>query len=366
MLVDVWIDLKVESVPASQAPRYSAAWDKLAISAQEPSGIQLPEMQLPLLAGNAEAHLLTVTKLDELLLALPMQPARKFDRSTSSDFACNSLPLVAQGASQEAVFALVQKLQRPLLLKDLPLDCHFFDQLQKTGAQFQLLQEWQRAALKVNGSFEEWMAQNFDKKRRKEFKRLRKRLSEQGELKLESLNPNSDFTKFVDDFVQLEAQGWKGQRGTALGIHSAKTSTFREICAGLHHTGRLRFWVLRFNGKPIAALFGIVSGGQAQIVKITYDEAYAKFSPGILVVLDATEAFFAEPSLELADSCAIPDHSMINRIWRDRVRLGDVLIAPAQYPAWKFNNIFIGLRIDAKLRSIAKATYLTIMRRKKS
>ena len=366
MLADVWKDLKVEAVPVRDVLRFAAPWAKLANSAQEPSSMQLPEMQLPLLAQNAEASLLTVTKLDELLLALPVQPSRKFDRSTISDFTCNSLPLVASSHPQEAVLAMVQKLQRPLLLKDLPLESRFFDQLQKTGAHVRLTQQWQRAALRVSGSFDQWMAHNFANKRRKEFKRLRNRLTEMGELKLETLNPNSDFTIFVEDFVQLEAQGWKGQRGTALGIEKDKISTFQQICAGLHHTGRLRFWVLRFNNKPIAALFGVVSGTEAQIIKIAYDETFAKFSPGVLLVLDATQAFFAEPGVELVDSCAIPDHPMINRIWRDRLRMADVLIAPAHYPAWKFNNLTIGLKLAINLHAMAKVAYLTLTRRKKS
>ncbi|MEO9167186.1 MAG: GNAT family N-acetyltransferase [Aestuariivirga sp.] len=366
MLADVWKDLKVEAVPAKDVARFAAAWAKLANSAQEPCGVHLPEMQLPLLAQNAGARLLTVSKCDELLLALPVQASRNYDRSTISDFDCNSLPLVAKSHSQEAVLAMVQNLKRPLLLKDLPLESRFFDQLQMTGAHLRFTQQWQRAALRVSGSFDLWMAHNFSHKRRKEFKRLRNRLTELGELKLESLNPNSNFNTFVEDFVQLEAQGWKGQRGTALGIEKDKISTFQQICEGLHHTGRLRFWILRFNGKPIAALFGVASGTQAQIIKIAYDESFAKYSPGVLLVLDATEAFFADPNLKLVDSCAIPDHPMINRIWRDRIGIADVLIAPAHYPAWKFNNLFIGLSGYIKLRGLAKRIYLTLRRRKKS
>ena len=193
MLAEVWKDLKVEAMSARDVARLAAAWAKLANSAQEPSSLQLPEMQLPLLAQNTEAKLLTVSKCDELLLALPVQSSRNFDRSTTSDFDCNSLPLVASSHPQEAVLAMVQYLKRPLLLKDLPLESRFFGQLQMTGAHVRFTQQWQRAALLVNGSFEEWLARNFDHKRRKEFKRLRKRLSEQGELKLESSNPNSDF-----------------------------------------------------------------------------------------------------------------------------------------------------------------------------
>ncbi len=366
MLADVWKSLSFESVAAAHVGRHELAWAKLSHNAQEPSCMQLPDMQLPLLAENQDAKLLTIRQYDELLLALPVQPARKFYCSTASDFTCSSLPLVSNALSQEAVLAFTNQLERPLLLRDLPIDSRFYRQLRQASGQLSVLNKWQRASLKVVGDFDTWFADNFDKKRRKEFKRLRNRLAEQGVLKLETLNQSSDFSRYVDDFMELESRGWKGKRGTAIKAQAEKSSAFHNICEKLHANGRLRFWILRFNGHAIAALFGIVSGSQAQIVKIAYDENFAKYSPGVLLVLDATEAFFAEPGLEMVDSCAIPDHPMINRIWRDRLAFADVLVAPVHYPTWKFQNLFIGLSLDAKLRALAKTTYLILTRKKKS
>ena len=366
MLANVCKALKVEAVPAADCLRLEDAWIKLSFKSQEPAPMQLADMQLPLLLDNPKAKVLTVRQLDGLLLALPVQSARNFDRSAKSDFTCNSLPLISQCQAQESVLALVNQLKRPLLLKDLPLDSQFVGQLKLAAGHLRVVQDWQRAALTVNGTYQDWLDNNFDKKRRKEFKRLRNRLAEQGDLNLETLNQTSDFTRFAKDFIELEAKGWKGKRGTAIAGQFGRASTFNQICQRLHQSGRLRFWILRFNGKAIAALFGVVSGSQAQIVKITYDEAFAKYSPGVLLVLDATAAFFAEPGLQFVDSCAIPDHPMINRIWRGRMALGDVLIAPAHYPAWKFQNLYFGLKLHSKCREIAKSLYLKLTGRKKS
>jgi CelD/BcsL family acetyltransferase involved in cellulose biosynthesis len=93
-------------------------------------------------------------------------------------------------------------------------------------------------------------------------------------------------------------------------------SAFIEACKLLGAAGKLRFWKLSLNGKPIAIMHAIVDGNQAWLHKIAYDEAYAKFSPGVLLVLHATEKLFAEIGLVLVDSCAIPGHPMIENIWR--------------------------------------------------
>lgn len=366
MLSRVWQNLNVETVPAARCARLAPRWAALSRVAQEPSCMQLPEMQLALLAHNNKAQVHTVTHGDTLLLALTSEPKRGYDRTAQADLTNCSLPLVSRDLPQEAVAAFANGLSRPLLLKDLPTDGAFFQQLTQVAGHLQVIQKWQRAALVVKGSFETWLDTNFDQKRRKELKRLRKRLSEQGQLKLETLSKTCDFNAFVDDFIQLEAQGWKGKRGTALNSQQQQVATFRGICEALHHSGRLRFWVMRLDGKPVAALFGIVAGSGAQIIKIAYDEAFAKFSPGVQIVLAATEAFFSEPGLETVDSCAIPDHPMINRIWRERLNMADVLIASPHYPAWIFGSVCARLKLSGKLRRMAKVVFLTVMRRKKS
>lgn len=366
MRVSNWDELRLAAVPAVESATLSARWARLSLSAQEPSCMQLPDMQLALLAVNPKAQVLTVVKADELLLALPVQSAGSFDRTTSSAFTCCNLPLVSRVMPQQAVAAFINNLTRPLLIKDLPTEGAFMRQLTQAQGIVQVMHNWQRAALRVQGTYEAWADQNFDTKRRKEFKRLRKRLAEKGDLRLETLNHSSDFNGFVEEYIELEARGWKGNRGTALKSKNTQSETFRNICQALHSSGRLRFWLLRLDGKAIAALYGVVFGTQAQIIKITYDEDFAKYSPGVQIVLDATEAFFAEPGLETVDSCAIPDHPMINRIWRERIGMADVLVAPAHYAMWKFNSLYIGLKLEAKLRAMAKLAFLTLTGRKKS
>ena len=128
----------------------------------------------------------------------------------------------------------------------------------------------------------------------------------------------------------------------------------------------MRFWQIKHDGKAITSLFGMVEGDRAWIVKIAHDEAFAKFSPGVLLVLDATQSLFVEGGVKLVDSCAIPGHPMIDRIWRDRIAMADILIAPAHVSRAKFKTVGLVLLAHVKLRVAAKQILYKLMKRKMS
>src|SRR5207249_1509372 len=80
----------------------------------------------------------------------------------------------------------------------------------------------------------------------------------------------------------------------------------------------------------------LCSGKTAWSWKIAYDEDYARFSPGVQIVLDLTNELLADRSIERADSCAAAAHPMIDHIWRERLALADRLISLAPGNLWRF------------------------------
>ena len=45
------------------------------------------------------------------------------------------------------------------------------------------------------------------------------------------------------------------------------------------------------------------------------------------LALELTESLLADPTIGRVDSCATPDHPMIDHLWRDRLMLADQLTA---------------------------------------
>ncbi|MBL8791967.1 MAG: GNAT family N-acetyltransferase [Rhizobiales bacterium] len=275
------------------------------------------------------------------------------------------LPSVTRNISSEEAAHFLNELGEPLVLRGVPADHPVAKALIKGAGHVHVLKTWQRAALDLSGDFESWMSGNFDHKRRKELKRLKSRLAEQGELVLDELGPGGDLSPHISAFLMVEASGWKGDRGTAIASDAGAAKGLVAGLAAMHRESKVRFWTLRLNGLPIASLFALVNDGDAVLGKIGYDQNFAKFSPGVLLIIEATRCLFEERLL-LVDSNAIPDHPMIDRIWRDRITCMDVVIAGSEVGVATFGIIARYHAFKDAARAMAKQLYLGLTGRRAS
>jgi CelD/BcsL family acetyltransferase involved in cellulose biosynthesis len=290
-------------------------------------------------------------------------PLRHADTWTTSIFN-SGLPAAGLAPSPADALALLDAAESPFLFRNLPLEHPTTEALLNSASQVKVLKRWKRAGLNLTGSFEEWMQTNFEQKRRKELKRLRSRLSEQGKLESISLQKDGDITPFLNAFLKLEAEGWKGKRGTAI-ANSPETARGLEAgLAAMHRAGRLLFWMITFDDKPIAALFALTDDGEVTLGKIAHAEAFAKYSPGVLIILDATAELLDGGIFTKADSNAIPGHPMIDRIWRDRIECIDVLLAGPSTPTPMFQFLATWIGTKAALKDQIKRVLARTIGRK--
>ena len=274
------------------------------------------------------------------------------------------IPVSARQPDPRDVLALIDATESPMLFRDLPLDHPTTEILLGSSTHTKIINQWKRAALNLTGTFDGWMQTNFDQKRRKELKRLRARLSEQGKLESIELEPGGDLAPFTKAFLKLEVESWKGKRGTAIGNSPQATKALEAGLDAMHRAGRLKFWQINFNGEAVASLFALTDDGEATLGKIAHANAYAKYSPGVLIILDATAALFADKTIIRADSNAIPGHPMIDRIWRDRIECIDVLLAGPSTPTAAFQILGIWVGTKAAVKPIIKRYLARITGRK--
>ncbi len=348
MLAGEWQNFKSVVLRAEAAGELMPKWQALAANALESSGFNAPELVLPILKQSRHTKLATVQQAANLHFAIPIIGRGIYNTTWRKPFNAAGTPHLSEGLKEAALMAFLAAQTKPFLFKSIPTDGPFHQQLKKQAARYRILDSWERACLRPEGSYEDWLQTNFDQKRRKEFKRQRNRLSEQGTLQTIALEKDAALDKFTQDFLTLEASGWKGKKGTAINTDANMAKALRESLAHLHAAGKLRFWSLMLNGKSIASLFAIVEGNQAWLGKIAYDENFAKFSPGALIILDCTQSFFAEPGIIQIDSSAIPNHPLIDRIWRDRLAMISVFVGPATLSSSRF--IFIAAICKQKLK----------------
>jgi hypothetical protein len=160
----------------------------------------------------------------------------------------------------------------------------------------------------------------------KELRRQRNRLADDGEVRFSvSVSPQQTEAA-LDQFMKLEAAGWKGKRGTALGAQEGLSRFIKEAARKLAPQGRFAVATLTRGADVIAAGLVVRHGARGYFFKTAYDERLSKCSPGVQLTLDLTRHFCADESISSVDSTATASHPMINHIWKGRLPIAEVLM----------------------------------------
>lgn len=334
---------------------HRAAWEGLAASIGEVNPFYEPWMLLPALSTfGADSDLLfllvyapasTEAEAPEQLIGFfPLERVRRYRGLPCSAlrlwqhlhcFDCT--PLIRPGCADLALRALLDwlathRLGAPLLeMPLLAVDSVFYQALadftHANDTPRHTLDEHNRALLRPRASGDAYLSEALPTKRRKEFERLERRLAETGRLEHTVLADGDDLSAWVAEFLALEASGWKGKEGSALGQSGDSRAFFDEAVRAARQQGRLLLTALRVDGRAVAMKCSFRTGAGSYAFKIAFDESFAKYSPGVLLEIDNIRRLHARPELRWMDSCAIPRHEMINRLWIDRRTMHSQLLA---------------------------------------
>ena len=220
------------------------------------------------------------------------------------------------------------------LSSDGPFHHALIDTLNRLGLEAFRERSHTRALFRPAASADAYLSQVLTGKKRKELRRQERRLAELGAVRFDELAADGDLDAWLDEFVALEARGWKGQGGTALRGDPAALAVFRAMAHGAFARGRWMTLALRLDGRAIAMKCNLRAGTGAVAFKIAYDEAYARFSPGVLLEIEHLERLHTAGAPIWMDSGAAPDHPMISHLWRDRLTI-ETLVVPTGRPPGK-------------------------------
>lgn len=227
-------------------------------------------------------------------------------------------PLILLGYEVSALGALLQQWQQVNVhgasWLRLPADCSSAVALGTTRSCD--TRQVQRAALSPHAPDYRPIDQHLSKKRRKEYARLWRRLEELGTLQFDARRCEPDDSA-IQHFLALEKSGWKGKQGTSLLSNPAEQAFSKRMFANAANDGLLYLYQLTLNNTPVASLTALRSGDHLYLFKIGFDESYAHFSPGVLLLLEATRLWQTQ-EFTLIDSCAQPGHPMIDHLWYQR------------------------------------------------
>ena len=231
--------------------------------------------------------------------ALPMPILTSWDNPL---FISGAPLVISRDGASQAISSMLAAAggqgARAVVLNEVTMSEELVMALEQSKAHWCATLNEERAALVCGQSFDDWFSSNFSRKRRKEYRRLHNRLSEQGAVASVSYETGQDPKPWIDQFLELESSGWKGERGTAMVCDPAQRSAVVDALTNLAQKGDLMFWKLTLDQRPIAMLFAIRCGDTAGLGKIAYDEELSAYSPGVHLILDATRSLLATPGLE--------------------------------------------------------------------
>lgn len=173
-----------------------------------------------------------------------------------------------------------------------------------------------RASLAPHDADYQPIDQRLSKKKRKEYGRLWRRFEELGVLKFDAHRCQPD-DHAITAFMTIEQSGWKGAQGTSLLSNPNERRFSEQMFANAARDGLLYLYQLTLNDKPVASLTAFRGGDHLYLFKIGFDESYSRFSPGVLLMLEATR-LWEQQTFTLIDSCAQPGHPMIDHLWYQR------------------------------------------------
>jgi CelD/BcsL family acetyltransferase involved in cellulose biosynthesis len=326
-------------------PAELASWADLYARAAEPNPYFAPHFVLAAARGlgRSDVGLLVARSGSEWVGCLPIVRARTWRRvplpsltTWLHDYCLLGTPLLDGGDLAESAGALVAGARRDRhatfvalewLGADGPVGDAFAEVL--TGRRDErphVSERFERATLQRRPE-NDYLDGRLSSKRRKELRRQRRALERElgGEV---VVHDRAGEEAAVEAFLRLEASGWKGREGTAMGTIPGHDRFFRDVCASFAVDGHLELLSMEVEGREVAMQCNLLTDDALFCFKVAYDEELSRFSTGVQLELEAIDLFHARKDLMWMDSCAAPDNELINGLWPDRRPL-ETLVLPA-------------------------------------
>lgn len=247
-------------------------------------------------------------------------------RTWNHDYCFSGTPLLHKDYVKESIHTVSKYFKHEhnavYVYEDLPLESVPVQATIKSNwlSTSALTYTYQRAFAFKTDKTKSYIDDAVPKKKRKEFGRLLRRLNDLGPIAFEeyTMIPKPDLKRWTEDFLKLEASGWKGKRHTAIAQTESHKQFLVEMLSQAESQNKLHIFRLNLGGDPIAMLIVLKGKNTMSTFKTCFDENYGKYSPGVLLMLHATEALFASYSNIVLDSCAHENHPMIDHLWKEK------------------------------------------------
>lgn len=199
----------------------------------------------------------------------------------------------------ESLHHLVSKvvsLRMPTVLDRIPAEspvaAMFRDVIGYRGAIFSR-RTAPAAYVSTIGNWEEYF-QSISGQRRYDYQRKRKRTERSGRVRVRIERPRAGagLPLMLENVFRVEGTGWKGRSGSGLLANERVRKFIARYSEMACDRGTLALCFLDIEEQPIATILGIVCEKRFWVLKIGYDEGWARCSPGIQLTMETIRYAF--------------------------------------------------------------------------
>jgi len=288
-----------------------------------------------------------------------------FIRAWSNPYGPLGTPLLDEEGAAETLDNLfetlndkVLRLPPILVIPNARLDGPFVQLLRAVAASRNLpiaeTDRFERPMLQSLQDGPSYLKQSMSTKHVRDRRRLRKQLSKLGDLTYDVARQAEEIRFRMEEFLALEASGWKGQRRSAMVVDRYRAAFAREAITGLAESDNVRIHTLNLDGEAIASTVVFIMSGTAYTWKTAFNETYRNYSPGQLLMDDLTTTHLDDPNIVITDSCAVPDHPVMSRLWRERCNMGTLVLGLTPSADRDIHQVAKQLHLNQNTRNIAR------------
>lgn len=286
-------------------------------------------------------------------------------RVWSNPFGPLGTPLVDAEGAAETLDNLLDAIGRPeaklpgiIVFPDLRLEGRF-SQLARAVAigrdlPLTVTNTYERPMLESLEDGESYLRGALNKNHLREMRRQFRLLSELGSVTYNVARQPDEIRVRMEEFLALEASGWKGRKRSAMVNDRLRAAFAREAITNLAEADQVRIHTLDLDGRAIASMVVFIMAGEAYTWKTAFDETYARYSPGKLLVADLTEWHLDDANIQRTDSCAMPDHPIMARFWKEREAMGTLVVGLRSNADRDVRQVGAQLHMYRNTRNIAR------------
>lgn len=281
-------------------------------------------------------------------------------------------PLVDTEAAAETIDTLLDALSDDradlpdvLVLPDLRLDGPFARMLKAIALSRNLplatAEQHQRPMLQSYEDGEAYLKETLASNHLREMRRQWRLLEKVGTLTYNVARQPKDIRFRLEEFLALEASGWKGRKRSALVDDRYRAAFAREGINNLAENDAARIHTIDLDGQSIASMVVLMAQGEAYTWKTAYKENYSKYSPGKLLTWKLTDWHLDDANILRTDSCAVEDHPIMSRFWKEREEMGTLIIGLTQKSDRDVRQVSSQVHMYRNTRSVARMLRQRIM-----